>query len=175
MATSPKLHSSSILYITICLLCILAFCIVGIYPNVENMKELDDIIAELKTKAQRQELLFPVYTRLIKEVQIKAPALPLPQKTKMARNDIERLNTHLIEIAEKNGVVLDSAIPDAVSYLEDSGQLTMNLVVHGDFFKFQNLLLDISQIPYLAAIDKLGIYPHVDGKQMKLKIRLDQE
>lgn len=175
MAAFSKLHSSSVLYITICLLCVLAFFIIGIYPNVENLKELDDRIAELNTKAQRQELLFPVYARLLKEVQIKAPPLPLPQKTKMARQDIERLNAHFMELAEKNGVIFDSAIPDAVSYLEESGQLTMNLVVHGDFFKFQNLLLDISRIPYLAAIDKLGIYPHADGKQMTLKIRLDQE
>jgi hypothetical protein len=139
------------------------------------MKEQNDTIARLKEKAGRQELLFPVYARLIKEIQREPPALPLPQKSKLDPKEIGGISAQFIAMAEKNGIEFDSAVPDATSYLEDSNQLVLNLAVHGDFFKLQNLLADICQIPYLAAIDELGIYPHKDGKQMKLKMRLDQK
>jgi len=175
MAMSTKLHSSSLLYLVISLLCMLAFFIVGIYPNIKDMKELEDTIARLNEKTGRQELLFPVYTRLIKEIQSQPPALPLPQKARLDHKEIAGINAQFSRMAEKNGVIFDSATPDATSYLEDSDQLIINLSVHGDFFNFQNLLWDIYQIPYLSAIDELGIYSQQEGKQMKLKMRLDQE
>lgn len=175
MTMSTKLHSSSLLYLVISLLCMLAFFIVGIYPNVKDMRELEDTIAGLNDKAGRQELLFPVYTRLIQEIQRQPPALPLPQKARLDHKEIADINSQFSRMAEKNGVTFDSATPDATSYLEDSNQLIINLAVHGDFFNFQNLLLDICQLPYLAAIDELGIYSQKGDKQMKLKMRLDQK
>ena len=175
MATPSKLDSSTMLYILISILCMLAFFTVGIYPNLQQSKALDLEIAHINTQVKEQTVLFPLYTRLIKAVQNDPPTLPLPPKATLAPEDIAGLDDRFSKLAEKNGLVFDSAVPDPVSYLEDSGQLTMNLAVHGDFFNFQKLLVDICQLPYVAAIDELGITPHQDSKQMALKLRLNQK
>ena len=175
MALNKKVHSSSLLYLGICLLGICVFFLVGIYPNLEAMVELDNDFNELTTKVQEQEQLFPVYRRLIKEVQAPPMDLPIPDKTKLPREDIANLSMRFMRLAEKNNLSFDSAAPDAASYLEESVYLTMNIRLHGDFFNFRPFLLDVCQLPYLQAIDEVSITPWQDQKQLKLKIRLDQE
>ena len=175
MAAPSKIDSSTMLYIIISILCVLAFFIVGIYPNIQQAKALDLEIAQINDQVKKQTVLFPLYTRLIKAVQNDSPALPLPPKADLAPGDIAGLDDRFIKLSEKNGLIFDSAVPDPVSYLEDSGQLIMNLVVHGDFFNFQKLLVDICQLPYVIAIDELGITSHQDSKQMALRLRLNQK
>ena len=175
MAITSKLHSSSLLYLVICSMGVIAFCLVGIFPNFKTMEELDGSIINLNAKVQRQELLFPIYSQLIKTIQHQAPDLPIPQKTKLPQKEITQLNQLFNKMAQKRDVIFESASPDAASYLEDSGFLTMNLIFHGDFFKFRDLILDICQLPYLGSIDELSISPGPNGNQMRLKIKLDQE
>lgn len=175
MALNNKVHSSSLLYIAICLIGIGVFCIVGIYPNLGTMKELDNEFVELTTTVQEQEQLFPVYRRLIKELQAPQPELTMPVEIKLPQEDIGSLASRFMNLAKKNNLSFDSAAPDPASYLEESVYLTMNIRLHGDFFNFRPFLLDVCQLPYLSTIDEVSIKPYQDQKELKLKIRLNQE
>lgn len=175
MAILPKIHSSNLLYLSICVLGIVAFCLVGIYPNTLAMDELEDTIADYRSKIQIQELLYPVFGRLIKEVQQQASDLSVPAPVPIRRDEIARLNQVFAQLAQKNQVKLESAGPDAASYLEDSGSVTMNVAFRGDFFNFQKLLLELCQLPFLTSISQVGVHARDDSKQLEVKLQIRQE
>ncbi len=168
-----RIHSSNMTYLAICLSSLLAFFLVGIYPSVSALEEMDAEIEMLRQKVQTQELLFPVYQRLIKEVVRKVPSrLAVPEKTKMPPNDLVRLNGLFNRLAGESNVTFSSAIPDASNYLEDKGYLSMKVVFIGDFFNLRRLLLGICQLPYLESIDQIRIETQQQRSQKRMSFRL---
>ena len=169
-------HSSNLLYIAICAASIAAFALVGIYPNMRLIHQLDEDIEDLNAQAKTQEILFPVFKDLLKEAQQSVPDnLPLPDKRQMANNNLSSINTIFNQIALDNKVEFKNATPDARSYLEESGFLTMNVSFGGDFFDFRNLLFSICRLPYLESIDQLRIETIGDKKVITLKLQLSQK
>ena len=170
-----RIHSSNLIYIIICTLGILIFAVVGIYPNSTAMDRLEADIAELNTKVQTQELLFPVYQQLIREVTQKIPStLPLPDKSQSAQKDLGRINEMFTKMAEESDVVFSSAAPDAASYLEDTGHLTMNVNFSGDFFKLRKLLLSVCRLPQLDSIEEMRLETDQGNKRLSFKLKLAQ-
>lgn len=174
--TFAKPHSSNLAYLAICALCIFAFIFVGIYPNQRALGQLDEEIAGLQVKVQSQELLHPVYMKLIRQMQQKAPeGLPLPEKRRIDRKNIASVNDSFRTLARNSGVVLESASPDPSSYLEDTNRLTMNVAFSGDFFNIRELLMNVCKMPFLNIIENMELTT-VDGKkQIRLKLILDQQ
>ena len=170
-----KIHPSNLIYVIICLLGVVVFAMVGIYPNSVAMDSLEVDIAELDQKVQTQELLFPVYQKLIKEVTQKIPSkLPLPEKGQKTQNDLGRINDMFSKLAEESDVVFSSASPDAVSYLEDTEHLTMNVNFNGDFFKLRKLLLSVCSLPYLGEINEMRFETDQGNKRLSFKLKLKQ-
>lgn len=173
---SPSIHKNNILYIAICAACIAAFALVGIYPNEQLINQIDADIEALNAQVKTQEILSPIFKDLLKETQQSIPEnLPIPDKGQMANNAINRINTIFNQIAIDNKVEFRNAIPDARSYLEESGFLTINVSFGGDFFDFRNLLFSICRLPYLESIDQLHIETIGDKKVINLKLRLSQK
>ncbi len=171
-----KIHPSNVTYLTICLLSLVAFFLVGIYPNLSALQEMDAEITTLHQKVQTQELLFPVYKRLIKEVIQKVPTkLSVPEKNKISPNDLVRINEMLNKLAAESEVTFSRAIPDASNYLEDKGYLTMKVDFIGDFFNLRRLLLSICQLPYLESIDQMRIETLQQQKRMSFKLKIAQQ
>lgn len=173
---SPSIHSSNILFIVICVACIAAFALVGIYPNERLMNQMEEDIEALNAQAKTQEVLFPVFKDLLNEAQQSIPEnLPIPDKGQMADNAINRINSIFNQIAVENKVEFRNATPDARSYMEESGFLTINVSFGGDFFDFRHLLYSICRLPYLESIDQLRIDTIGDKKVINLKLRLSQK
>ena len=167
------MHPSNLIYIIICLLGVVIFGMVGIFPNSAAMDSMEEDIAALTTKVQTQELLFPVYQQLIKEVTQKIPSkLPLPAERQSAHNDLGRINELFSRLAEESGVIFSSAAPDAISYLEDTGHLTMNVNFSGDFFKLRKLLFHVCQLPYLESIEEMRFETDQVKKRLSFKLKL---
>lgn len=172
----PKIHQSNLVYLVICLLGITAFTFVAVYPNSSTMKEMDSEIADLNQQVQSQELLYPVYRELIKEVTQPVPTnFQFPVKKKISHSDLARINKMFSDLASESGVAFKSAIPDASSYLEDNGHLTLNVTFRGDFFNLRNILLSICRLPYLESMDEILLQTDNRRKRMKLKLRIAQE
>jgi hypothetical protein len=171
----PKLTTSNIAYLIVCLLGVAAFFLVGIYPNMKSMNELETDETILTQTVQSQELLYPIYRQLIKEVQQPIPSkLILPTRSTLSQNDLNQLNHLLREIARKSDVIFIRAVPDANSYLEDSGSLVMNTSFSGEFFNFRNLLYALCSLPYLESIDQIIIETQATERTIDLKLRLLQ-
>jgi hypothetical protein len=170
-----KIHPSNLIYVIICILGVVVFALVGIYPNSAAMESLEADIAELNKKVQTQELLFPVYQKLIKEVTQKIPSkLPLPDKSQSTQNDLGRINEIFSKLADESDVIFSSATPDAVSYLEDQENLTMNVNFSGDFFKLRKLLLSVCRLPYLGVIEEMRLETDQGKKRLSFKLKLKQ-
>ncbi len=170
-----KIESSNIVYLTICVIGILAFCLVGIWPNAIAINDAEEEINLLNKKVKTQELLFPVYRELIREATRKTPSkLPIPKQEKIPRNDLSRINTIFYQLAQEHQVVFNNAVPDASSYLEDAGHLTMNVNFSGDFFKLRGMLLAICQLPYLESVQDMKIATAEKNKQMSFKLKFVQ-
>ena len=171
-----KIHPSNLIYLSICLFGVVAFFLVGIYPNLSALRSFDEEIAELNQKVEKQTLLYPVYLRLIQEIMQKTPtALPTPEERKISHDDLSRINDLFGELASESNVVFTNAIPDASNYLEDTGFFSMNVVFSGDFFNFRKTILSICQLPYLESIDAMRIESIDTDKQLSFKIRIKQE
>ena len=172
----PKIHTSNLIYLGISALGIAAFLMVGIFPNAIALSQLDGSIAELNLKIQSQELLYPIYRELIKEVQQKVPQeLILPDGDKITRNDFDQIDEIFIKLAQENSVRFESAAPDASSYLEEAGHLTMNVNFSGDFFDFRQLVLGICQMAYLESIEEMRVETVDEKKIITFKLKLMQE
>ena len=171
-----RIHPSNITYLIICLLGIIAFFFVGICPNFSALKEMDVEAAQLHDQLKTQEMLFPVYQGLIKEVTTKVPSqLPLPKKQKLAHNELADMNRKFSRLAQENQVTFLRATPDAANYLDDMGYLSMSVYFAGDFFKLRNLLMSICQLPWLESIDEMRIETIDNQKRMEFKIKVAQK
>lgn len=170
-----KLHPQNLIYLFICGAAILVFGLLFILPNATAMSEMDAEIEALQTKIQEQELLNPIYRELIRQAQKKMPGdLPLPQTGKIEQRTLAEINDVFNEMARENGVLFESAVPDASSYMDESGQLTMSVTFSGDFFQFRELLLDICKLPYLKSMDEFKLVTDNAVKRLQLKLRLNQ-
>lgn len=172
---SFKIQTSNIVCLVISLLCILAFCMVGIFPNMAAIRETDEEIEQLNNKVHTQELLYPLYRELIREATRKTPStLSIPEKDEVPRNDLSRINAMFYQLAQDNQVTFLSAVPDASSYLEDTGHLTMNVDFSGDFFQLRGLLLGICQLPYLDVVEQMTLETENNNKRMRFKLKFVQ-
>lgn len=170
-----KAKINNIVYMVICALGILAFFLIGIYPNMQSMDELTKETAMLTKKVQAQEILYPVYRQLIKEVRQQVSSeLTLPERTVLSQPDFNKINDLFFKLGQQCDVVFLSAVPDAESYLEDIGHLTLHISFKGDYFNFRKLLLDLCMLPYLDVIEQMNIDTEASEKMILLKLRLLQ-
>lgn len=170
-----KINSSNVTYLVICMLGIIAFFFVGIFPNKAALSEMDDEINQLRNTVKTQELLFPVYQRLIKEVTTKVPTtLSLPGQKRLTPAELAAINREFRRLAKENDVVFVNAAPEVTNYFEDVEHLTMRVAYSGDFFNLRNLLLSICQLPWLESIDEMRIASQEQQKRLALKIKVAQ-
>jgi Tfp pilus assembly protein PilO len=170
-----KIESNNLVYLAICAAGVLLFGLVGIYPNLSAMRQLDEDLVTLQKQIDDQALLNPLYRKLIEEVQLPLPAdLPLTPTSKIDQGNLARLNETFAALAQANGLVLQSAVPDASSYREDGARLSVNVVFSGDFFDFRNLLMEICRLPFLNAIEHLRIETDQEKRRLILKMELLQ-
>ena len=172
----PRINSQNLVYLVISCGGILAFVLFFIVPNSAEISELENELDELQFKIQEQELLNPIYHELIKQAQKDMPSdLPVPEAGNIEKRTIAELSDVFIELAGESDVQFESAVPDASSYLDESGQLTIRVTFSGDFFNFRKLMLGICKLPYLGSINEMKLNTERSTKRLQLKLRLNQE
>lgn len=171
----PKVNTSNLVYLVICVIGIAAFFLVGIYPNMQSLDELDADVTSLTQRVQSQELLYPIYRQLIKEVQQPITTkLILPVTDSLSQKDLNQINELFAQVARQCDVDFVRAVPDASSYLDDADHLSMYVTFTGDFFNFRKLLFELCALPYLEAIDQMRVEADSAEKSIVLKLRLVQ-
>lgn len=164
------------LYLGICLLGTVAFFFVGIYPNINSLQEMDEEIISLNQKVETQELLFPVYLKLLADITHTIPTkLPVPDSEKISHNELGRITDTFTKLAGESNVTFINAVADASNYLDDMGRLSMTATFSGDFFDLRELILKICQLPYMESIDAMQIETMKDRKQIKFRMKVSQK
>jgi len=149
-----------------------------IYPNYRTLTALDRNIWQLKVNIENQKLLFPLFQRLLKEINLKLPeGVSEPKQEKLSPEKEQTIVSTFHGMADSVGLKVLEISPDVASTLDGSGYLLMNLAMEGDFHKIRELLLEVGKLPYLGKIERIKLQNTAKGgqKEVHLKIWLKRE
>ncbi|HBO85312.1 MAG: hypothetical protein A2073_08015 [Deltaproteobacteria bacterium GWC2_42_11] len=168
-----KIPKHSIIYLLVCLSGVLVFIVLGIIPNSISLAGFDKKIKETRSLLQEQKNLLPIYQTLIKDIESKkSPALPMPEKSAISKGDSTQIFETFRELAKKSGLETLSIVPDLKSLSDSSKSLSVSMAFKGEYFDFRNLLMHISEIPYLEHIELIDIQQTPDAKEFRIKVWL---
>jgi Tfp pilus assembly protein PilO len=168
--------AQSLLILIVCLVGILAFFLLIILPSEKAADELDQEIATLNARIEEQRILTPVFHSLLKRSKMAPPSdLPVPQKSKLTHGDINTISSVFQDIAARHNLKLEEVKTDVSSMTQDTGFLSMQLRLNGNFYKFREFLVDLGSIPSLEHIQEINIRPQKTSRELEIKIWLAQE
>jgi len=171
-----KFSQRSLFYFALFGVVILVIILLMIYPDYRTLAALDRNIKQLNTKIETQELLSPLFQKMLIEGDLKLPeGVAFPKAEKLTQDKTESIVSVFHELAGKSGLKVVEVSPDVESSLNGSGFLLMNVVVKGDFIKLREFLMDLGNLPYLEQIEQIKLQNIDGGKEVRLKIWLVKE
>ena len=172
----PKIASKSYVNIVICLAGIVAFILLVIYPQNQSRKSLDHEIERLTTRIEEQKILAPLFKELASKAKFKVPNdLPFPERQKLSKEEARQMSFTVQKVIQQNDFTVENIVPDVNSLMDGSGFLKLSLVAIGDFFGLRNVMLQLSEIPYLAHVEQLQVEAYDDLVKVTLKLWFAQE
>ena len=168
-----KMPQQSIIYLLVCLTGVLIFLFLGILPAQHRLAGLDAQLAESKLRIEEQKTLLPVYEAIRQKARKQADKiLPLPPKSGLPREQMALLNNRVYETAKQAKVEVVSLAPSLSALASSSKYLTIEAILHGDFFAFRKFLTGLGAIPYLEHIEEIQIQENSDGMELRMKFAI---
>ncbi|MFH2066207.1 MAG: hypothetical protein ABIK15_13485 [Pseudomonadota bacterium] len=172
----PKLPRRSIIYMLVCGGGVLLFCLIGIFPNLRAISDLDDEIAVLNHKISEQKILFPVFKKMLSRIeQPENRKGPVNSREKLKRDHIAGFSTVLAELAERNGLNIAGNTVDIRGFKEKGGFLEMNFSFSGSLDDFRLFFIRMIALPYDIRVGRLEIQPLSEKKKFQLNLFLALE
>jgi hypothetical protein len=166
-----NIPQQSIVYLLFCLTGIAIFILAGILPNNWTMAELDNQAKDARFRLEETRALGPLQKSLReKSTKKESEILPLPQKGKLARTEIDTLPTTFGALAKTSGLSMMSAIPNLSALTGDAAALSVNVVLRGEFVNFRKFLIRLGGDPSVQQIEEITLQQRPDGKEFRLKI-----
>ncbi len=157
----------------ICALGIAIFGFIALYQNHATLTEMDNDIKKLSAQIEEHRTLWPVFKTLLGKAQReKAGILSYPEKTKLARDDMETAMSLFKTIAETYNLKIKAIQPEIDSVAGTSGHLIMNITLAGDFLNLRDMLIRLGQIPWFETIERLQIISGDSVKETRLRISI---
>lgn len=173
---TTKPLAQSMLILIVCVVGILAFMLLIILPSEKSSKELDLEISKLNARMEEQRILTPVFHSLLKRSKMAPPSdLPVPERTKLTYGSINTISNVFQDIAARHNLKLEEIKTDVGSMVQDTGYLSMQLRLSGDFYKFREFLVDLGSIPSLEHIEEINIRPLESIRELDIKLWMAQE
>ncbi len=174
ISTNPL--AQSLIIFAVCAVGILVFILLIILPSEKAADELDQEINSLNTRIEEQRILTPVFHSLLKRSKMAPPSdLPVPEKSKLTHGDVNTISNVFQDIAARHSLILEDVKTDVSSMVADTGYLSMQLRLNGDFYKFREFLVDLGSIPSLEHIEEINIRPRKKSRELEIKLWLAQE
>jgi len=171
-----KFSQRSLFYFALFGAVILVVILLLIYPDYRTLAVLDKNIKQLNARIETQKLLFPLFQKMLTEIDLKLPeGAAFPKAEKLTQEKAESMLSVFHELAGKSGLKVLEVSPDVESTLNGSGFVLMNVVVRGDFFMLREFLLELGNLPYLEKIEQIKLQNIEDGKEFRLKLWLVKE
>ena len=173
MKTEFPIPRQSILYLLLCLTGVLIFLFLGIIPGYGSLRSLDRELDGLGHQMKEHETLLPVYESLQKVLHnTDKRILPMPEKEKIQRREIEKALKTFSQIASSSGMEIVSLFPDMNSMAGGAGLLQVNGAFRGDFFNFRRLLEGLGSLPYVEQMEEIDIRETDSGRDYRIKFWL---
>ncbi|HDR15552.1 MAG TPA: hypothetical protein ENN79_08775 [Desulfobacteraceae bacterium] len=170
---STRIPPDSLRYLLVCVLGIIAFVAIAIYPSKVSIANLEEREQQLRYQLERQKSLYPLYLELKKRIEATPePSLPIPGSEAYPRDKIDLLASAFDPVVEGTEVFLDSVTPDVWALTGDSSLLPVQLVFTGDFIDFQNVLTRLASVPFIAHIGEIRIEQVPAAREMGVKISI---
>jgi len=155
---------------------ILTVILILIFPDYRTLAALDKSIIHLSAKIETQKLLYPLFQKMLTEIDLKLPdGAAFPKTEKLTQEKAERMVSVFHELAGKHRLKVVEVSPDVESTLDGSGFVLLNIVAGGDFFELREFLLELGGLPYLEKIEQIKLQNTEAGKEVRLKIWLVKE
>lgn len=171
-----KLPRQAVIYAVLFGIGILAFVLLGIYPNYADMKKLEREAIELKAEIDGQRVLAPYYKRLATLSKRKPPTgLTIPRQTRLSQDEINQISSTFSDLARQNNLEMYTLSPDLDSFIGDLGLLKMALTVAGRYDDLRQYLLKLAEMPYMAHIENMALEAKSKTLQLSLQLWLAQK
>ncbi|MBR9987257.1 MAG: hypothetical protein KFF68_15245 [Desulfosarcina sp.] len=166
-------NQTSPILVILCVVGLLAFLILVLYPNYRNMKDYDRRISALNGEIALRQALAPIYSKLVYRARI-APSTQLasPEKKALDVGNTARLAQIFQDIANTAELTLESLIPDAQTVDRANGRLMVEAVFRGEFLNLQPLINTIVEQSYVDRIHKIQVRCEEENKWIKLSVSL---
>lgn len=161
----------SIIYLILCLTGVAIFLLAGILPNSWTIAELANQARDARFRLEETRTLGPFQKSLRdKSAKKESEILPLPEKGKLARTEIDTLPITFGALAKMSGMSMMSAIPNLSALTGDASALSVNVVLRGDFVNFRKFLIQLGGNASVQQIEEITLQQKPDSKEFRLKI-----
>ncbi len=168
-----KIPGRSILYLLICVVILIIFYFVAIYPYQRSLEAVDVKTAQTLVSIEKQKVLLPLYEKVMKIREVKIPeGLPLPEKKGLSREEIDAVSSLLKEMTDKYGMEVLSVSPDVATMTEKSDDIMVGIRLKGQFHDFRKFLIELGGAPYLDRVEEIAITQETGYKEFYLKVWL---
>ncbi len=170
---SFKLSKQSVAKLLVCLGILVAFVALLILPNIMEDKESKREILRMQAEIERQKILYPLYLKLMGELQNKVvEELPIPEPELLTEDQIDAA-THTVEdLAISAQLKINEVTPDPGSLAKSEGYVGVNCDFYGNFMNFRDFLTKLGGVPYLRHIEKIELQEGADGVNYLLRLQL---
>lgn len=143
----------------LCLLAILAFGGLIIWPENRRARELDDAVRELRERIRSQEMLFPLYQANIAEIQrLKGfRVLPVPDPAGADPPAVRDAMDGVRRRATDHGFSISAMSPDVPMLNAYDDRLVLEVRMTGPFARLRELFLALGRLPYVVHFESLEV------------------
>lgn len=168
-----KIPGRSAMYLLICVVILIIFYLIAIYPYQRSLGAIDVKTAQAVDRIEKQKVLLPLYEEMIKigEGRVREK-LPLPEKKGLSRREIDTVSSLFKKMADKYGMEIVSVSPDLAIMTEESDDIIVSIRLKGEFFDFRKFLVELGGAPFLDRVEEIEIKQETGRKQFYLKVRL---
>lgn len=171
--TGINIPNQSIIYLLLCLSGIFIFVFAGIIPQYRYLVSLEQKISRFKGEIEEEKYLTPVYESLKNKTQFnESRLLTFPLKESLSKEQTDAIFKTFGETSRKSGMTVLSIVPNINSLTGNSKRLSVNIILHGEYFNFRKFLSRAGEIPYLEYIEDIEIKQTSEGKEYRMKVWL---
>ncbi len=155
---------------------ILLFVLLAILPAQKESKALDVRIAEISAQIKEEQILTPLYESLLRKTQIEPPnGLDVVPLEKLKRGEPDGLGQTFLALATRSNLQLTEYSLEIESMIRETGNLSVSVLLKGEFLNLQPFLLEICRLPYLDKIEEITIKSAGDTQEFRLRFLLARE
>lgn len=170
---SLPISKQSLTKIGICLLVIIVFVGVLLFPKMMEQKRINKEILQLEAEIERQKILYPAYIKLKAEMDKElVKLLPLPEPVELEESEVKNVRTQIIEIAEGANLQVNSVVPDPTSMIEHAGLVGINCDLFGEYTDFRTFMINVGEIASLRHMENLQVLEGGEGVTFSMRFQL---